>query len=51
MNILVVLIPASLTLGFIGLAGFLWTIRTRQHDDPVGEASRILLDTNDGPQP
>ena len=50
MNILVVLIPVSLILGLCGLVGFLWTIRTRQYDDPLGEASRVLLDT-DAPLP
>ncbi len=45
MNILVVLIPVSLVLGLLGLVGFLWTIRARQYDDPLGEASRILLET------
>lgn len=47
MNVLVFLIPVSLLLGLLGLAGFLWTIRTQQYDDPVGEASRILLDADD----
>jgi cbb3-type cytochrome oxidase maturation protein len=46
MNILVILIPVSLVLGLFGLIGFLWTIKARQYDDPVGEASRILLDTD-----
>lgn len=44
MNVLVVLIPVSLALGLMGLAGFLWTIRSKQYDDPLGQASRILLD-------
>lgn len=44
MNVLVVLIPVSLILGLLGLIGFLWTIKNRQYDDPLGEASRILLD-------
>ncbi|MEO1703424.1 MAG: cbb3-type cytochrome oxidase assembly protein CcoS [Pseudomonadota bacterium] len=48
MNVLVFLIPVSLCLGFLGLLAFLWTIRAQQYDDPVGQASRILLD--DGPE-
>ncbi len=48
MNVLVILIPVSLVLGLLGLLGFLWTIRTQQYEDPVGEASRILLDPNEG---
>lgn len=50
MNVLVVLIPVSLSLGLLGLVGFLWTIRAQQYDDPLGEASRILLDPGDGAQ-
>ena len=48
MNVLVVLIPISLSLGLLGLIGFLWTIRSSQYEDPVGEASRILLEPDDG---
>lgn len=44
MNVLVVLIPASLLLGGIGLAAFLWTAWSDQYDDPLGNASRILTD-------
>ncbi len=44
MNVLVVLIPVSLILGGLGLAGFLWTVRSDQYDDDKGNASRILLD-------
>ena len=35
-NILAILIPASLFLGLLGLAGFLWALRTNQYDDPEG---------------
>lgn len=48
MNVLVVLIPISLFLGLLGLIGFLWTIRSHQYEDPVGEASRILLEGDAG---
>ncbi len=44
MNVLVLLIPVSVGLGLLGLVAFLWTIQSRQYEDPVGEASRILLD-------
>ncbi|MEM9268150.1 MAG: cbb3-type cytochrome oxidase assembly protein CcoS [Pseudomonadota bacterium] len=47
MNILVILIPVSLSLGGLGLLAFLWSIRTQQYDDPVGNAARILLDPQD----
>lgn len=44
MNILLVLIPCSLILGGLALVMFIWTIRSRQYDDPAGAANRILLD-------
>ncbi|SFJ86277.1 cbb3-type cytochrome oxidase assembly protein CcoS [Celeribacter neptunius] len=42
MNVLVYLIPISIFLGGLGLAGFFWSIRSRQYDDPDGDANRIL---------
>ncbi len=47
MNVLVVLIPVSLSLGAIGLAFFFWTLKHRQFDDPAGDAARILNDDYD----
>jgi cbb3-type cytochrome oxidase maturation protein len=44
MNALVFLVPAALTLGLLGLALFLWTLKTRQYDDLDGAAHRILFD-------
>lgn len=44
MNILVILIPVSLIMGGVGLAAFLWTVRSDQYDDDQGNAARILLD-------
>ncbi len=44
MNALVFLVPAALTLGLLGLGGFLWALKTRQYDDLDGAASRILFD-------
>jgi cbb3-type cytochrome oxidase maturation protein len=52
MDILTVLIPASLVLGAVGLAAFFWTLRARQYDDPEGDARRILTkDWDDRPKP
>lgn len=52
MNVLVYLIPVSLILGGIGLAGFLYTMRANQYDDPDGNAERILSgDYDDAPKP
>ena len=42
MDALVVLIPISLTLGLLGLVGFVWTLRHAQYGDPKGDAARIL---------
>ncbi|WP_187971477.1 cbb3-type cytochrome oxidase assembly protein CcoS [Aquibium microcysteis] len=41
---LVYLIPIALFLGGLGLAGFLWSIRSGQYDDMDGAAERILHD-------
>lgn len=47
MEMLTILIPVSLFLGGIGLFAFLWTVRSRQYDDPDGDANRILRDDYD----
>ena len=44
MNSLLLLIPAALLLGLIGLAAFLWALRSGQFDDLEGAANRILFD-------
>lgn len=52
MEILSILIPASLFLGGIGLVAFFWAMKTRQFDDPEGDAHRILTrDWDDRPKP
>ena len=52
MEILSFLIPISLILGGIGLAAFFWALKTRQFDDPTGDANRILTkDWDDHPRP
>ena len=49
MNVLVILIPVSLTLGILGLLAYVWSLKTRQYDDPAGNAERILMDGDDAP--
>ncbi len=49
MNVLVYLIPAALFLGLLGLAAFLWALRSGQFDDLDGAANRILFDDDDEP--
>lgn len=44
MNILLILIPLAITMGLIGLAGFFWSLKSGQYDDPQGAAQRILDD-------
>lgn len=52
MEVLVILIPVSLILAGAGLVGFFWTMRTRQYEDPDGDAARILTDDyDDAPKP
>jgi len=50
MNVLLLLIPISLFLGGIGLAAFLWALRSRQYDDLEGDAARILFEEKDRPE-
>jgi cbb3-type cytochrome oxidase maturation protein len=52
MEILTILIPVSLLLGGIGLFAFFWALKTKQFDDPQGDAARILkTDYDDRPKP
>ena len=44
MNILVNLVPDALTLGFVGLVAFVWSLKAGQFDDLDGAASRVLFD-------
>jgi cbb3-type cytochrome oxidase maturation protein len=44
MSVLLVLIPAALVLGGLGLAGFLWALNSGQFEDLDGAAERILRD-------
>lgn len=47
MEVLLYLIPIALTLGLIGLVGFMWALKNNQFDDMEGNAHRILLDDDD----
>ena len=44
MSVLIFLIPITLMLGLLGLAFFLWTLKTKQYEDLQGAANRILFD-------
>jgi cbb3-type cytochrome oxidase maturation protein len=41
---LLYLIPLALILGALGLAAFLWALKSGQFEDPEGAAERVLLD-------
>ena len=44
MNSLMILIPVAIAMGVIGLAAFLWTLKSDQYEDLDGAAERILFD-------
>jgi cbb3-type cytochrome oxidase maturation protein len=44
MTVLIYLMPAALFLGLLGLAGFLWALKSGQYEDLDGAAHRILID-------
>jgi cbb3-type cytochrome oxidase maturation protein len=44
------LIPIALLLGLLGLAAFLWALKSGQYDDLDGAAQRILFDDEDEPK-
>ncbi|HSX72944.1 cbb3-type cytochrome oxidase assembly protein CcoS [Shinella sp. S4-D37] len=50
MSTLVFLIPIALFLGGLGLAAFLWSLKSGQYDDVEGAAWRVLDDGDDKPQ-
>ncbi|MFC4272878.1 cbb3-type cytochrome oxidase assembly protein CcoS [Sneathiella chungangensis] len=47
MNVLIYLIPVALFLGGLGLAAFLWSLKSGQYEDLDGAANRILIDEED----
>ncbi len=50
MTSLLLLIPIALFLGAIGLAAFLWALKSGQFDDLDGAAHRILFDDEKPPK-
>lgn len=49
MTNLVILIPIALFLGAVGLAAFLWSLKSGQYEDLDGAAERILFDDDESP--
>jgi len=50
MSVLIWMIPVAIAMGALGLAGFLWSLRSGQYDDMDGAAQRMLMD-DDAPLP
>ena len=44
MDVLIYLVPLAIFMGFLGLVGFLWNLRSGQYEDLDGAAARILFD-------
>jgi len=44
LNVLVFLLPLALTLGALGLVGFIWSLNARQFDDLQGAGWRAIAD-------
>ncbi|RMD74782.1 MAG: cbb3-type cytochrome oxidase assembly protein CcoS [Bacteroidetes bacterium] len=47
MNIMILLIGASLFIALIFLGAFIWAVRSGQYDDDYTPSMRILLDDTD----
>ena len=50
MEVLVFLVPLALTLGAIGLMGFLWSLKNGQYDDLEGAGWRAIADDEPAPE-
>jgi len=50
MDIILYLIPIALFLGVLGLAAFLWALKSGQFEDLEGAARRILFDDDPPPE-
>jgi cbb3-type cytochrome oxidase maturation protein len=46
MSIIIFMILGAMVLALVGLAAFIWSLRSGQYDDPAGAAARVLLDTD-----
>jgi cbb3-type cytochrome oxidase maturation protein len=50
MDVLVFLVPLALGLGLLGLAGFMWSLKSGQYDDLEGAGWRALMDDDQLPE-
>jgi cbb3-type cytochrome oxidase maturation protein len=47
MTVLIYLIPIAIGLGLLGLAAFMWSLKSGQFDDLEGAAHRVLFDEDE----
>lgn len=47
MSYLAWLVPIALSMGIVGLAAFLWSLRDGQYDDLDGAAERVLISADE----
>ena len=47
MNILLLLIPIAIFLGFVGLLAFFWAMRSGQWSDLEGDGHRVLIERDE----
>lgn len=50
MNVLFYMMGAAGVLAAVGVAAFIWALKSGQFDDPAGDAARVLMD-DDRPRP
>lgn len=51
MEAMIYLIPITLVMGVASFAVFLWSLRSKQYEDPQGAAWRVLGDDSLPPRP
>lgn len=49
MESIIYLIPIAFFVAGIGIAAFVWSVKSKQYDDPKGNANRILIEDDDKP--
>ncbi len=50
MSVLIFLIPVALATALLGLAAFMWSLKSKQYEDLDGAANRILFDDEESVQ-
>jgi cbb3-type cytochrome oxidase maturation protein len=49
MSAIIYLVPIAFGVAIVALIAFYWTIKSRQYEDPKGDAERILMENDDRP--